>query len=86
MDIEEQAFIRHAVGADAKKRMRGYRIHYCISVNSKDIEILEKLVAQGFMRKGALINNRTDQYFHVTRAGCEAIGLHKAAIKRALEP
>jgi hypothetical protein len=88
MNIAEKSIIRHAVGAviDVPKREHGYRNHYCVSVNSPDIEVLNGLVSKGFMKKGRLINDGHDQYFHVTELGCEAIGLKKSVIKRIFEP
>ena len=88
MNIAEKSIIRHAVGAviDVPKRDHGYRNHYCVSVNSPDIEVLNGLVSKGFMKKVRLINDGHDQYFKVTKLGCEAIGLKKSVIKRIFEP
>jgi hypothetical protein len=39
----------------------------------------------GLVRSGLFINGGKMRYFHATIEGCKAIGLSKAAIKRALE-
>jgi hypothetical protein len=76
--------LRHTVGAEphTPRAQRGYRNHYCISIGSNDHQALLAMVEAGLMTAGELVSNGT-QYFHATKAGCEAIGLDKSAIDRA---
>ena len=79
--------LRHTVGAEphTPRAQRGYRNHYCISIGSNDRQALLAMVDAGLMTAGEMVSKGTIQYFHATRAGCEAIGLDKSAIDRAFE-
>jgi hypothetical protein len=70
------------------KKQHGYRNHLCVSIHegSEHYEISLQMVEAGLLKPGQKINNGTMQYFHATVKGCQAIGLSKAAIKRAMEP
>jgi hypothetical protein len=48
-------------------------------------QMLLAMVDAGLMTAGSKINSGANQYFYATLAGCEAIGLHEAAIDRAFE-
>jgi hypothetical protein len=77
--------LTHMLGAGSHipKRQHGYRNQFCSTVGSEDhVSMLEMEVA-GLVVKGQTINGDM-QFFYATEAGCEAIGLSKAAIKRAL--
>ena len=73
-------------GPEKKKKQRGYRNHFCANIGSQYHTDMETMVELKLVTRGHKINQGRDQYYHATREGCEAIGLHKAAIKRALEP
>lgn len=76
--------VRAAIGArtGTPKRQMGFRNHYFVWIDSPVISTLEDLVSVGYMIQGV---SRSDGiYYHATEAGMKAIGLHKAAIKRAL--
>lgn len=87
LSAEEESMLRHTVGASpgTKKKSRGYRNNFCVDVGSGDDVLMQQLVRRGLMVAGATINNGTSRYYHATQAGCDAIGLHKAATSRALE-
>ena len=75
--------LRHMLGVRSHipRRQWGYRNFFAAS--ETQIAQMERLVAAGYARKGIVSGSLT--YYHVTEAGCHAIGLHKAAIKRAFE-
>lgn len=77
------ANLRHMVGAatNTPKKQWGYRNHY--ASGSKDNPSMERLVAVGYAIMGKPYQNGF--YYHATEKGCKAIGLSKAAIKRALD-
>lgn len=79
--------MRHMLGAtrERTKRDHGFRNHYCTVIGSESYAMLLKMEAAGFVKAGRRINDGRDQYFHVTVEGCRAIGLSKAAVKRAFE-
>jgi hypothetical protein len=76
----------HMLGAGSHipEEQHGCRNQFCASLGSEDhISMLQMEVA-GFVVKGRRLNGDM-QFFYATKAGCEAVGLGKAAIKRALE-
>ena len=78
--------LRHMVGAvfNVAKRNWGYRNHF--AAGEDDVPSMEKLRNAGFVIKGRKFHiGETDYYYHATLEGCKAIGLSKAATKRALE-
>jgi len=88
-DISERqlAILRHMLGAPVKRRrgsLPGYRNNYCAGFGGDDDSQLRLMAEAGLVVAGGAINYGADQYFHATAAGCEAIGLSKAATKRAL--
>jgi len=56
--------IRHALGLNYKEKP--FRNHYCTT--DKDPE-LEEMVTAGWFKRGILINEKRDRYYHVTAAG-----------------
>jgi hypothetical protein len=76
--------LTHMLGAGSHipKRSHGYRNYYCANVGDPDMADMEKA---GLVTAGCVINNGSQQYYSATLAGCQAIGLSKAAIKRAME-
>lgn len=79
--------LRHMLGATEHKRKSswGYRNQFCAEINYTDHVTMLEMVAAGLVTPGRIINQGKDMYFHATIAGCEAIGLSKAAIKRAFD-
>lgn len=79
--------LRHMLGAtrDHAKTSHGFRNHFCAEIGFRDHDDMVAMQALGLVTAGRKINNDKDQYFHATLAGCQAIGLSKAAIKRAFE-
>lgn len=72
-------------GTDKKKKSHGYRNYFCATIGGEYEKDMEEMLALGLVSKGHTINQGRDRYYHATLAGCQAIGLHKAAIKRAFE-
>ena len=77
--------LSHSVAANARRGREGYRNHFAATISSPAYNEFIMMVKEGFAVSGQQINNSTMQYFHVTKKGCEAIGMSKAATKRALE-
>lgn len=81
--------LTHMLGAGSHipKKQHGYRNHFCavLSIRNKDYESMIEMIEAGLVFAGVTINFNECQYFHATVAGCQAIGLSKAAIKRAME-
>ena len=78
--------LRHMVGAvsNVPKKQWGYRNHF--AAGESDVPSMEKLRKAGFVVRGRKFHiGETDYYYHATLNGCKAIGLSKAATKRALE-
>ena len=78
--------LRHMVGAvnNVPKRQWGYRNHFASA--ACDVPSMERLKKAGFVFRGRKFHiGETDYYYHATLEGCKAIGLSKAATKRALE-
>lgn len=86
----ELLMMQHAVGKreNAKKKHWGRRNRYAVGVgDTKNIKIWDSLVK----RKLAICSSDRSNpgsviMYHLTKSGCRAAGLHKAAIDRALEP
>jgi len=79
--------LRHMLGADSryKKSQRGFRNHFCAGKGHHDMATLEELEGDGrVIRRKPCALFGDDVVFNATKEGCEFIGLHKAAIKRAL--
>lgn len=80
----ERDNMRHAVGADARRGTDGYRNHYVASPGSQDDLSWQRLVSIGYATShGANSLTGGSNCYTVTRDGCAAIGLSKAAIIRA---
>ncbi len=79
--------LTHTLGAGShiRKSKHGYRNHFCASVDSHNYKAFEEMVAAGFAERGASLNGGKSVYFRATVEGCKAVGLSKAAIKRAFE-
>ena len=60
--------LRHAVGYP-----EFYRNAYCCQIDSDDDFYWSVLVGLGLAKFGPLINDGRDRYYHVTRAGLEAL-------------
>lgn len=84
IDKRQAEILTHMLGAGdhIPRGRRGYRNYYCTSVGDETLCEMEKA---GLVVAGRTINDGRDQYFYATLAGCKAIGLSKAAIKRAFE-
>lgn len=81
----QRKLLQHTLGArpDQNKKNYGYRNGYLASVGSTPHQEFKKMVDLGFAVAGESEDGM--QYFHATVEGCKAIGLGKAAIKRAFE-
>ncbi|AMV31747.1 hypothetical protein VN12_06470 [Pirellula sp. SH-Sr6A] len=79
--------LTHTLGAGARvrKSKHGYRNHFCAVIGTPTCDVWEEMVSYGLAERGGEINNSTNRYYRATEAGCKAIGLSKAAIKRAFE-
>ncbi len=83
--------LTHMLGAgkEVKKSCHGYRNRFCAAIGGDDYKIMKLMEKAGLVTVGSEINyrtsNNTAQFFHATLEGCKAIGLSKAAIKRAFE-
>lgn len=79
--------LRHMLGAGShyKKQQHGFRNRFCAGIGGPDYEEMLAMEDAGLVEAGVKINGGRDQFFSATVAGCEAIGLSKAAIKRAFE-
>ena len=75
--------IRHALGAEPryKKRMWGFRNHYCANTTGPDWDSMMRLEQKGYVVRGYKQEKSGTQFFHVTKAGGEAIGLKPYQIK-----
>jgi len=87
ISAEWQDLLRHTLGANKENResKHGYRNRFCADVGSSDDKSFEAMVAAGLAERGPTINEGTSVYYRATVAGCEAVGLSKAAIERAFE-
>lgn len=72
-------------GSHVRRNNHGYRNRFCAGIGSPDYVAMVEMESAGLVRAGQKINDGKDQYFFATLAGCEAAGLSKAAIKRAME-
>jgi len=72
-------------GSHVRKSLHGFRNRYCAELNGEAYQALIEMTAAGLAMPGPTINQGRDRYFFATREGCEAIGLSKAAIQRAME-
>ena len=79
--------LRHMLGATSgtPKKSHGYRNHFCVDVGYRDHATMQAMEAAGLVQAGRVMNEGRGRYYHATVAGCQAIGLSKAAIKRAFE-
>ena len=87
---EDLENLRHMLGAEPgryPKSRWGFRNRFvldAIGTDCVDLRSMRRLEAHGYVQRGSgLANNLI--YYHATEAGCEAIGLTKAQIKRAME-
>ena len=73
----------HMLGkrSNIPKKNWGYRNFF--AAKEGDIESMERLVKAGLAKKD--LKRWGMQYYYATKEGCKAIGLHKAAIERAME-
>ncbi len=81
------SLLQHTLGAgpDIRKSKHGARNRFCAAVGSPDDQQFQAMVAAGLAEQGRYINDGRSRYYRATVAGCEFIGLHKAAIERAFE-
>lgn len=77
--------LRHMLGATEmySRSKWGFRNYFASSFGGETEESMRRLVKAGYATEGSHSNNMI--YFHATKEGCIAAGLHKAAIKRAFE-
>jgi hypothetical protein len=82
-----QEKLRHMLGAGPERRKRdhGFRNHYRAMFGAPDYKTMQDMASAGLVKGGVFINGGKMRYFHATVEGCKAIGLSKAAIKRAIE-
>jgi hypothetical protein len=77
--------LRHMLGAIAgryKKNTWGWRNYY--AAGRADNEHMQRLVSAGLATQGHTMEGGMT-YFHATVAGCKAVGLGPAGIKRAFD-
>lgn len=81
----ERAAMCHATAADARRAIyRGNRNHYVAAKNSEADHMLQRLVSIGYaVSHGSNELTGGGVCYSVTREGCAAIGLSKAATIRA---
>lgn len=82
---DDMGSLRHMLGAVSHypKSKWGYRNYYAAGLGA--MPSMERLEKAGFVTRGSQYNE-TGFYFHATEAGMDAIGLSKAAKRRAFEP
>lgn len=87
IDPKFAEILTHMLGATppTPRKLYGFRNDYCIDLvgSSPDYAALLEMERAGLVVSGRRINQGTSQYFHATREGCKAIGLSKAAMRRA---
>lgn len=72
MTDEQTEIIRHSLGlTNPRAKGKPYRNHYCADAEDQR---LEPLVEAGLMRRGGIINEGRNRYYHVTAAGAAAVG------------
>lgn len=77
--------LRHMLGAVPRrypKHKWGWRNYFLAARTGEVHESMQRLVSAGLAEQGADMSS-TGVYYHATTAGCEAVGMSKAAIKRA---
>lgn len=79
--------LTHTLGAGphVRKSRHGYRNGFCATIGTPAHDAWEEMVSHGLAERGGTINSGKNRYYRATVAGCKAIGLGKAAIKRAME-
>lgn len=79
--IADMEILRHMLGMrmDKAKRDWGYRNYFNSCEGHSDMPSLLRLEAAGLIKRSTSDVN----YWHATEAGCKAIGLNAAQIKRA---
>jgi len=84
----EREAMRHATAADARRAIhRGNRNHYVATKDSDADRTWRRLVSIGYaVSHGSNELTGGGVCYSVTRAGCAAIGLSKAATIRACGP
>lgn len=83
----ERDLLEHTLGMTGNKRsVWGYRNYYCSKAGGENHATLEGMVSQQLMTVGRGDQSSQYRYYHATRKGCEAVGMHKAAIRRAFAP
>jgi len=88
-DVSERQLeiLRHMLGAPVKRRrgsLPGYRNRFCAGARGDVADQLRLMADAGLVIADRPMYDGAGQYFHATAAGCEAIGLSKAATKRAI--
>lgn len=75
--------MRHSLGFERRypRKSWGFRNHYCASPGHTEWDTLIGLEQRGLMVRSS---QNGSGYFHVTEEGCRAIGLPKAAMRRAI--
>jgi len=79
--------LRHTLGAGKyiRKSKHGYRNRFCACAGSDEDNAFQQMVAAGLATKGSAINGGELVYYRATVEGCKAIGMSKAATKRAFQ-
>lgn len=79
--------LRHALGAGkhVRKSKHGYRNRFCACAGSDEDNAFQQMVAAGLATKGSAISGGELVYYRATVEGGRAIGMSKAATKRAFQ-
>jgi len=84
IEVSDLDTLRHSLGAEShyKRSQWGFRNRYCGTT-----EAVTRLVSAGLMKPIGTPNELSggDQFYIVTEAGCDAVGLTAAQKKRAFE-
>lgn len=79
--VEDMNNLRHmlGIGSHIPKKDWGFRNYFNAGEGHSDMPSLLRLIAAGLV-----IRSSRPDYFHATRAGCEAVALPASKIKKAL--
>lgn len=82
---EDMDSLRHMLGVskNRSKNLWGFRNYF--AAGSDQIESMERLVSAGYAARGVEVGGSLT-YYHATEAGMDAVGMSKAAKRRAMEP
>ncbi len=75
--------LRHMLGAVSHRPKSSWGLRNYFAAGSRQLESMWRLMDAGLVTEGSAGFDLV--YFHATLAGCNEIGLSKAAIKRAFQ-